>query len=129
MPPSSHAVQAQCEEKSLFKFQLSFCSNPPQNTCPITSAVLGHLRRTHVLLIFLLRDKKSYRLSEKCATLVINTKFTCFLFNHVPTYRKSGRPSDDFGCHVGSSDCIMSRIWGLHNCLSTALVYCIALYV
>ena len=53
----------------LFKFQLSYCYNPLQDTCLITSAVLGHLMRTHVPLIFRHRDKKSYRLSEKCATL------------------------------------------------------------
>ena len=35
---------------------------------------------------------------------VINTKFACFLFNHVPTYRELGRPSGDFGGHVGSPD-------------------------
>ena len=57
------------QDIDLFKFQLSYCYNPPQDTCPITSPVLGHLMRTHVPLIFLLRDKKSYRLSEKCATL------------------------------------------------------------
>ena len=53
------------------KFLLSYCYNPLQDTCPITSAVLGHLIRTHVPLVFLDRDKKSHRLSEKCATLSI----------------------------------------------------------
>ena len=57
------------QDIDLFKFQLSYCYNPFQDTCPITSAVLGRLVRTHVPLIFLDRDKKSYRLSEKCATL------------------------------------------------------------
>ena len=57
------------QDIDLFKFQLSYCYNPFQDTCPITSVVLGHLVRTDVPLIFLDRDKKSYRLSEKCATL------------------------------------------------------------
>ena len=34
----------------LFKFQLSYYYNPLQDTCPVTSAVLGHLIRTHVPL-------------------------------------------------------------------------------
>ena len=34
--------------------------------------------------------------------LVISIKFACFLFNHVPTYRELGRPSGEFGGHVGS---------------------------
>ena len=57
------------QDIDLFKFQLSYCYNPLQDTGPITSAVLGHLVRTHVPLIFLHWDKKSYRLSGKCATL------------------------------------------------------------
>ena len=40
------------QDIDLFKFQLSYCYNPLQDTCPITSAVLGHLIRTHVSLIF-----------------------------------------------------------------------------
>ena len=68
---SSVAHCSRSQDIDLFKFQLSYCYNPPQDTCPITSAVLGHLVRTHVPLIFLLRDKKSYWLSEKCATLWI----------------------------------------------------------
>ena len=43
----------------------------PGHISSITSAVLGHLVRTHVPLIFLYRDKKSYRLSEKCANTAI----------------------------------------------------------
>ena len=65
----SVAQCSQSQDIDLFKFQLSYYYNPLQDTCPITSAVLGHLIRTHVSLIFLHRDKKSYRLSEKCATL------------------------------------------------------------
>ena len=57
------------QDIALFKFQLSYHSNPLQDTCPITSAVLGHLIRTGVLLMFLNWDKKSYQLCEKCATL------------------------------------------------------------
>ena len=57
------------QDIDLFKFQLSYYYNPLQDSCPITSAVLRHAIRTHVPLIFLNRDKKSYRLSEKCATL------------------------------------------------------------
>ena len=49
---------------------MSSCYNPLQDTSPITSAVLGHFITTHVPLIFLNRGKKSYRLSEKCATLM-----------------------------------------------------------
>ena len=62
-------LEVASNEVDLFKFQLSYHSNPLQDTCPITFAVLGHLIRTHVLLILLHWDKKSYRLSEKCATL------------------------------------------------------------
>ena len=57
------------QDIALFKFQLSYHSNPLQDTCPITSAVLGHLIRTRVPLMFLNWDKKSYQLCEKCATL------------------------------------------------------------
>ena len=39
--------------------------------------------------------------------LFINTKFACFLFNHVPTYRELGRPSVNFRVHVGSPDQVM----------------------
>ena len=62
------------QDIDLFQFQLSYYYNPLQDTCPITSAVLGHLIRTHVPLIFLDQDKKSYRLSEKCATLLLLDK-------------------------------------------------------
>ena len=48
------------QDIALFKFQLSYHSNPLQDTCPITSAVLGHLIRTRVPLMFLNWDKKSY---------------------------------------------------------------------
>ena len=41
--------------------------------------------------------------------LVINTKFACFLFDQVPTYRELGRPSGDSGGHVGSPDRVMHR--------------------
>ena len=51
----------------------------------------------------------------------INTKFACFLFNHFPTYQGMGRPSGDFGGHVGSPDLVMGRIWRLGDLLSTAL--------
>ena len=57
------------QDIALFKFQLSYHSNPLQDTCAITSAVLGHLIRTRVPLMFLNWDKKSYQLCEKCATL------------------------------------------------------------
>ena len=67
----SHCSRSQ--DIDLFKFQLSYCyklhKNPLQDTCTITSAVLGHLMRSNVPLIFLHRNKKSYWLSEKCATL------------------------------------------------------------
>ena len=33
---------------------------------------------------------------------VINTKFACFPFNHVPIYRELGHPSGDLWGHVGS---------------------------
>ena len=57
--------------------------------------------------------------------LVINTKFACFPFDHVPTYRDLGRPSGDFGGHVGSPDRVMGCIWRLGDRLSTALhKYC-----
>ena len=74
MPPYADRVSgrvAHCsrsQDIDLFKFQLSYCYNLLQDTCPITSAVLGHLIRTHVLLIFLDRNKKSHRLSKKCTT-------------------------------------------------------------
>ena len=42
--------------------------------------------------------------------LVVNTKLTCFPFNHVPTYRRLGRPSGDFEGHVRSYDRVMGRI-------------------
>ena len=61
------------QDIALFKFQLSYHSNPLQDTCPITSAVLGHLIRTRVPLMFLNWDKKSYQLCEKCATLTTVT--------------------------------------------------------
>ena len=66
---SSVAHCSRSQDIDLFKFQLSYCYNPFQDTCPITSAVLGHLVRTHVPLIFLDRDKTSYWLSGKCGTL------------------------------------------------------------
>ena len=53
--------------------------------------------------------------------LVINTKFACFPFNHVPTYRELGRTSGDFRGHVGSPNRVMGRIWRLGDRLSTAL--------
>ena len=68
------------QDIALFKFKLSYHSNPLQDTCPITSAVLGHLIRTRVPLMFLNWDKKSYQLCEKCATLrvlsFLNLNFT-----------------------------------------------------
>ena len=69
----SVAQSSRSQDIDLFKFQLSYCYNPFQDTCPITSAVLGHLVRTRVPFIFLHWDKKSYRLSEKCATLPVNS--------------------------------------------------------
>ena len=71
---SSVAHCSRSQDIDLFKFQLSYCNNPLQDTCPITFAVLEHLIRTHVLLIFLHRDKKSYRWPEKCATLYITLR-------------------------------------------------------
>ena len=53
--------------------------------------------------------------------LVINTKFTWFLCNHVPTDRELGRSSGDFGGHVGSPDRVMSCIWRVGDLLSAAL--------
>ena len=67
---NSVAHCSRSQDIALFKFQLSYHSNPLQDTCPITSAVLGHLIRTRVPLMFLNWDKKSYQLCEKCATLV-----------------------------------------------------------
>ena len=52
---------------------------------------------------------------------VINTKFACFPFNHVPTFWELGRTLGDFAGHVGSPDSVMGRIWRLGNHLSTAL--------
>ena len=60
-------------------------------------------------------------LKEICF-LVINTKFACFLFNHVPTYWELGRPSGDFGGHVGSPNRVMGHICRLGDPLSTALL-------
>ena len=54
--------------------------------------------------------------------LVINTKFACFPFNHVPTYRELGRLSGDFEGHIGLPDRVMGRIWQLGDRLSTALM-------
>ena len=71
--PISVAHCSRSQDIDLFKFQLSYCNSPLQDTCPITSAVLRHIIRTQVPLIFLNRDKKFYRLSEKCATLPIKT--------------------------------------------------------
>ena len=51
-------------------------------------------------------------LNEICF-LVINTKFACFPFNHVPIYRELGRPSSNFGGHVGSPNHVMGCIWRL----------------
>ena len=51
--------------------------------------------------------------------LVINTRFACYPFNQVPTYRELDRPSGDFGGHVGSPDYVMGRIWRLGDRLST----------
>ena len=62
-----------------------------------------------------------FDLSFKDIFLVINTKFACFLFNQVPTYRELGRPSGDSRGHVGSPDRVMGRIWRLGDLLSAAL--------
>ena len=40
--------------------------------------------------------------------LIINTKFACFLLNHVPTYREVSRPPGDFRGHVGSPDRVVA---------------------
>ena len=58
----------------------------------------------------------------KTIFLVINTKFACFLFDQVPTYRELGRPSGDSGGHVGSPDRVMGHIWRLGDLLSAALL-------
>ena len=71
------------QDIALFKFQLSYHSNPLQDTCPITSAVLGHLIRTRVPLMFLNWDKKSYQLCEKCATLKMDTGTSMFCHNNL----------------------------------------------
>ena len=60
--------------------------------------------------------------SFKDIFLVINTKFACFLFDQVPTYRELGRPSGDSGGHVGSPDRVMGRIWRLGDLLSASLL-------
>ena len=73
VPIISVAHCSRSQDIALFKFQLSYHSNPLQDTCPITSAVLGHLIRTRVPLMFLNWDRKSYQLCEKCATLYNNT--------------------------------------------------------
>ena len=65
----SVAHRSRSQDIDPFKFQVSYNNKPLQDTCPITTSVLGHLIRTHVPLIFLYWDKKSYQLSEKCATL------------------------------------------------------------
>ena len=49
--------------------------------------------------------------------LVINTKFACFLFDHVPTNRDLGRPSGEFSGHVGSLNRVIGRIWRLGDCV------------
>ena len=56
--------------------------------------------------------------------LVINTKFACFPFDHVLTYRELGHPSGDFRGYVGSPDRITGRIWQLGDRLFTALWEC-----
>ena len=56
------------------------------------------------------------RLKQICF-LVINTKFECFLFNHVSTYRELGCPSGDFGGQIGSPDRVMVRMKNLKTLL------------
>ena len=56
------------------------------------------------------------RLKQICF-LVINTKFECFLFNHVSTYRELGCPSGDFGGQIGSPDRVMVRMKNLETLL------------
>ena len=63
-----------------------------------------------------------FDLSFKDIFLIINTKFACFLFNQVPTYRELGRPLGDFGGHVGSTDRVMGRILRLGDLLSAAVI-------
>ena len=58
----------------------------------------------------------------KTFVLVINTKFACFLFNHVLTYWELGRPSGHFGAHVGLPDRVIGCIWRLGDLLSAALL-------
>ena len=48
----AHPDWSRSQGIDIFKFQLSYCYNPLQDTCHITSAVLGHLIRTHVPLTF-----------------------------------------------------------------------------
>ena len=49
---NSVAHCSRSQDIDLFKSQLSYCYNPLQDTCPITSAVLGDLIRTHVPWFF-----------------------------------------------------------------------------
>ena len=60
-------------------------------------------------------------LSKDVCFSVVRTQLARFLSNHVHTQRKLGRPSGDFGGHVGSPDRVMGRIWQLGNLLSAAL--------
>ena len=73
----------------------------------------NHCLLARIILIYLL----------KTFFLVINTKFACFLFNHVPTYRELSHPSGDFGGHVGSPYRVIGRIWRLGDLLSAALCF------
>ena len=65
--------------------------------------------------------KLFWHILKRYLLLVIDTIFWCFPFNHVPTYRELGRPSGDFGSHVGSPDRVMGRIWRLGDRLFTSL--------
>ena len=66
---------------------------------------LGCPNHSWVTQIILTHLKKDISFS------VIYTKFACFLFNDVPTYRELGRPSGDLGGHVGSPYQVIGRIW------------------
>ena len=78
------------QDIDLFKFQLSYCYIPLQDTCPITSAVLGHLMKTHVPLIFLHRDKKS---PSGCLKMC-NTGYIPLYYLYWPLYNYAAHAAD-----------------------------------
>ena len=123
---SIHWSSRLCADIDLFKLKLSYCNNLPQDICPINFAISGPFHQDKFPLFFLHRDKKSYWVSEKCATLqpmrTNAVTFHCLMviFQGNPFTKSCLHNVDHFV--LGSSELMGSCFSGWYMALSVSLM-------